>query len=330
MTIPEGGKSMPQKLRVAAFNVENLFARFRFKGKRERYQKPDGGYGYRYREYTAEELHQAVKDGWIVDKTFFAIHDERSKEITAKAIRAVKADVIALQEVESLDTLKRFNRQYRLGYRYSLLIDGNDPRLIDVAVLSKHPFGDVRTHQFETSGRSFVFSRDCLEVEIQLSQHTFLPVFVNHFKSMIGGRKETMPRRRAQAQRVVKILKERFGNRLAQEAFIVLGDLNDYLPSSGLAPLLSQPWLENVVQTRIADSKERWTHYYAGENEYRQLDYLLLSKALADANPQAVPRIERRGMPRRAQEAGKERFEGVGRNYPKASDHCPVVIEIQI
>ncbi len=231
-----------------------------------------------------------------------------------------------------MDTLKRFVAEFlqRQRYTYKVVIDGNDPRLIDVALVSKYPIAHIRTHQFERTagGRSYVFSRDCLEVGVQLSRHTVLPVFVNHFKSMVGGRVQTMARRRVQAEAVVRILKERFGNDPGNAAWVVLGDLNDYLPSGGLAPLLGKPWLENIVE-RLPEH-ERWTHYYHGKKEYRQLDYLLLPRALARANPRAVPRIERKGMPQRAVAYTGPRFPGVGRRQPKASDHCPVVMEIEI
>ncbi|MFQ5846350.1 MAG: endonuclease/exonuclease/phosphatase family protein [Candidatus Methylomirabilales bacterium] len=320
------------KVRIGTFNAENLFARFRFKGVRERYQKPDGRRGYRYRPYSPQELQDVVKDGWTVDKTRFKPFREQNRQLTAQAMKAIKADILGLQEIEGMDTLKRFISAFlgRHGYTYKALIDGNDPRLIDVALLSTYPLAYIRTHQFERTrgGRSFVFSRDCLEVGIQLSRHTVLPVFVNHFKSMVGGRARTMARRKVQAEAVRRILQDRFGNDPGTAAWVVLGDLNDYLPSAGLEPLLGQPWVENVVG-RLPEH-ERWTHYYDGRREYRQLDYLLLSKALARANPKAVPAIERRGMPRRATRYTGPRFDGVGQNDPKASDHCPTVIEINI
>lgn len=315
------------KIRIGTFNAENLFARFRFKGKRVK--KPDGS--YTYRPYTKEELEKIAKDGWAVDKTKFVSFEEQERRITAKAMKAIEADILGLQEIEGMDSLKKFVTEF-LGqekYTYKVLIDANDPRFIDVALLSKYPIAYIRTYQFERTpgGKSFVFSRDCLEVGVQLSQHTVLPVFVNHFKSMMGGRAETMERRRLQAEQVKQILKQQFGQNPGGKAWVVLGDLNDYLPSQGLAPLLGQSWLENVVD-RIPDAQNRWTHYYDDQEEYRQLDYLLLSKALADANPGAIPEIERQGMPRRAERCTGKRFPGVGWNDPKASDHCPVVIEI--
>jgi endonuclease/exonuclease/phosphatase family metal-dependent hydrolase len=309
---------MAKKVRIGTFNAENLFARFTFR-----------------ESYTEADLKEVIKDGWLADQTKFVASKEKEKELKAKAIKAIDADILALQEVENLDGLKRFNAQYLGGmnYRYQLVIDGNDPRLIDVGILSRYPFASIRTHQFQRtkSRRAFIFSRDCLEIDVQITSGARLPIFVNHFKSMIGGRDETMERRKVQAETVVGIIRERLGANPAKEKFIVLGDFNDYMPSPGLEPLVGKDWLENVVQTRL-EPDERWTHYYAKGNEYRQLDYILLSKALALApgNKKAKPEIERRGLGKRATRAGKKRFPGVGANKPKSSDHCPVVIELNV
>ena len=314
---------------IATFNCENLFARFKFKGKRV---KQDGEFVYR--PWTKEELAEIADKGFDVDMAKFETLTGDMRTLTAQAIFGTGADVIALQEVESLETLKIFNSQHlkKSGYKYKVVIDGNDPRLIDVAVLSRHPFSSLMTNQFRRTqnNKSYVFSRDCLEVGIQVTATKQIHLFVNHFKSMVGGRPQTMNRRKIQSEEVVKILKERYGSNPGAKEWVVLGDLNDYIPSTGLAPLLDQPWLENVVQTRTEDENERWTHYWDDKEEYQQLDYILLSKALADKNPSAVPVIERRGLPRRAERYTGERFEGVGQSKPKASDHCPVSIKLKL
>jgi predicted extracellular nuclease len=314
---------------VATFNCENLFARFKFKGKRVKQ-----GDKYVYRPWTKEELADIADKGFDVDLTKFESLTGEMRTLTAQAIYGTDADVIALQEVESLETLKIFNSRHlnKSGYKYKILIDGNDPRLIDVAVLSRFPFSGLMTYQFRRTenNKAYIFSRDCLEVGVRVTATKQLTLFANHFKSMLGGRPQTMNRRKVQSEEVVKILKERFGANPGTKDWVVLGDLNDYIPTAGLAPLLDQPWLENVVQTRISDESERWTHYWDEKEEYQQLDYILLSKSLADKNPGAVPAIERRGLPRRAERYAGERFEGVGQNRPKASDHCPVSIKLKL
>jgi endonuclease/exonuclease/phosphatase family metal-dependent hydrolase len=62
----------------------------------------------------------------------------------------VDADVLALQEVENLDAPRRFNRDHLdRPYAYEALVEGNDPRFIDVAVLSRLPIANLTSHRFE-------------------------------------------------------------------------------------------------------------------------------------------------------------------------------------
>ncbi len=92
--------------------------------------------------------------------------------------------------------------------------------------------------------------------------------------------------------------------------------------------------------------QDRWTLYYASgptndptrpeERETRhlvQLDYLLASPAVAKANPAAVPQIVRAGQPHRTifpPGQDVERYPRTGWDRPKASDHCPVAVPLEI
>ncbi len=300
---------MPATLRIATFNAENLFARYRFK---------DG-------------LAPREDDGFTINDLAFKIHDEESKKITAKAIRAVNADVICLQEVESLPVLDRFNSYYLGGMKYNhrAVIDCFDPRQIDVAVLSRYPIVSLRSHRDERNkkGTAFLFSRDCLEIELDIGGKA-LTLYANHFKSMMEGRDATRARRQEQAERVAAIVDARWKKSGYKGNFVVLGDLNDYPEGkTALASLLDHKGLSNVL-TRLPQS-EQWTHYYAGGNSYSQLDYLLLSKGLAQANA-GKPMVMRGGLPWRAQRVTGERLEGVGENEPKASDHAPLYMDITL
>src|ERR1044072_9181941 len=66
-------------LRLATFNVQNLFAPFRFDDQ--------------------VDPADAVSDGWDVNATLFRLQDDDSKRLTGETIKAMRADVIALQEV---------------------------------------------------------------------------------------------------------------------------------------------------------------------------------------------------------------------------------------
>lgn len=315
------------KITIATFNCENLFQRFKFTAKA-----------------SPQKVDNAVKNGFIIDRTLFQRIIDDEKKLTAKAIVATGADIVCLQEVENLDTLKNFCSKYLTGknsYPYKILIDGNDPRLIDVAILSKIPIDSVVTHQYKKgSNNRNVFSRDCLEARFTIGTKPF-SVFVNHFKSMLDksaktpaqSRANTAAKRKAQCEAVVDILKQRFANP-GKAAWAVVGDFNDYIDGqTSLAALTNQPWLENVVD-RLPVA-ERWTHWWDTTKvpipeRYKQIDYILLSKSLAQANATVKPVIIREGLPRKAALYTGPRFTGVGPSKPSASDHCPVVIKISI
>ena len=150
---------------------------------------------------------------------------------------------------------------------------------------------------------------------------------------MMGGRDQTADRRAEQAAEVMKIVTARFGEELDGD-FIVLGDLNDYLdpyPDGRVHPLAP---IDNVLHNVVAELTaplDAWTHYYDDDDAYRQLDYLYVSPRLwaaAQADGGLDVHIERQGLPWRAERFDGDRIDGVGEDSPKASDHCPVVLQI--
>ena len=315
------------KIRIATFNCENLFARFKF----NKDVKPE----------------DAVIDGWLADRTNFTINDEESKKLTASAIKETKADIIALQEVESLLALRRFRNKYlkQKGYNHIIVLDGNDPRFIDVAIMSKYPLENIDTHvdEWNKEIKWYTFSRDCLECDVVLPDNKRIRLFVNHFKSMFdkddpcNGRNKSHRKRQIQSERVMDLVEDEFPS--GDGNYVILGDLNDYMETdsqgkTGIDEIVNWNKVENVVKR--LPSEDQWTHYYAGNSQcghpktYKQLDYILLSKTLADVNLPSIPKIVRKGLPLSADRYSGPRFEGVGQKKPKASDHCPVVIEIDV
>ena len=126
------------------------------------------------------------------------------------------------------------------------------------------------------------------------------------------------------------------GDHAGDQPFIVLGDLNDDLETdaagqTGIDELVEWDEIEDVISRRASD--DRWTHFFRprvpGPDPvfYHQLDYVLVSRSLAQASG-GVPDIIRKGLARRAALYTGPRFETVGLDKPVASDHCPVVFEV--
>jgi endonuclease/exonuclease/phosphatase family metal-dependent hydrolase len=212
---------------------------------------------------------------------------------TAEVIKTIDADIQCVVEVEDRLTLERFNDSLLKGpraYPYNIVIDGNDPRGIDVGLLSRFPIAAVNTHVFDKTSKtskSRIFSRDCLEVEFSLPRKRQLFVLVNHFKSQgYGTQASSDARRKGQANRVAAILR-RYD--LEKDLVVVAGDFNDGPQSAPLTTLLRTKNLTDVLAKQFPDPRERWTY-----RDKSQLDYLLVSKPLADA--MTVAGIERRGL----------------------------------
>ena len=315
-------------IRLATFNCNNLFQRFKFG--------------------TGVDQSQIINEGWLANTLDAQLFNETEKALTAAAIMETKADIIALQEVESMNTLRLFRDRFlggRQNFPHGILISGNDTRLINVAVLSKYPIASIETHvdEWDEEFQRPLFKRDCLECDIAVGSGNKIRIFVNHFKSMYdkddpcNGRNNSMKERSRQAQRVKEIVSERFPG--GDDVYAILGDFNDYLEtdSQGMSAIKDLVRWDNVVDViERLPTEERWTIYFEGNDQcgqaatYKQLDFILLSKSLAENNQSVIPTIIRKGVQKSATLYKGPRFEGIGDVTPRSSDHCPVVIELKI
>ena len=222
---------------------------------------------------------------------------------------------------------------------------------------------DIHTKELADTGNDpheRIFRRDCLEIDLKIGGRP-LTVYVVHFKSMgsprdgVPGREFTMPIRVAEAKAVRRIIEDRFGKtKSANMRWLICGDMNDYqervvVDGDGYAGYGFSPVREEMSSLDIFSADgfavnpverlpelERWTLYHTRGPEERhlcQLDYLWLSPSLAELNGKAMPDIIRSGQPWRTllppgQET--ERYPRTGWDRPKASDHCPVAITLDM
>lgn len=154
------------EITVGTFNLNNLFSRYNFEAEIDALPAggPDLGGTVEYK-FAPGSIRLRTYLGRLVK----AKDPTATQKITDR-IRTMSADVLAVQEVEDIDTLRQFNRDWLNNlYPYVTLIEGNDPRLIDVGVLSKLPVGGVTSWQHARHAADPaqpVFGRDLIEVEI--------------------------------------------------------------------------------------------------------------------------------------------------------------------
>ena len=367
------------KLRIGTFNVENLLTRHRFQpggrfetdaalslfhfprpGEREAVERSLAvALEDDKRQMTALALAEAHADIWMLQEVdslaslqaFFAnyvhrIADHRYGHFTL------------------LDGNDRRNIDIGFAARRDLLA----PHQVTVRSHREMTFAQAGAHDRELAALGIspddrVFARDCLEVRLDFGDRE-LSLFGCHLKSMNNGRDDgrqaTLPLRRAEARAVRAIIERRFGEGWRHENWVVLGDLNAY--RIGLGPLAQpvdegesgiEPLLDDfaIDPMEWLPAHERWTHFRRFWSEERQalleshmpLDHILLSPALAAANPDAAMGMIRRGLPYRVPLDPREpdrsmarlatsadRYPRVGWDRPKASDHCPLTIDLTL
>lgn len=316
-------------LRIANFNVENLFSRYTILNleSKER-EKAD-------LDLENLSLANKVRKGQTLTQLRREPINEIAQQNTAKIIDLVNADIICLQEVEGLPTLREFAERIiepiqkeskNKPYKYFMSIDGNDQRGIDVAIMSRYPFGNIKTHMYESDPvtKKQLFSRDCLEVEI-LAKNEKLNFLLNHFKSQISskGDQNGIKKRTRQANRVAEIIHE-LSSSNSNGRYIVAGDFNDAPSGESLKTLLSKDTgMYNSIKEM--NSNDQWTYIHGTKKQ--QLDYLLVSENLKSKIKNV--NIERRGLSKSRTAYKGLRLPTVGKDGTEASDHCSIYIDFE-
>lgn len=300
-------------VKVGTFNLNNLFSRFNFAGEIEALSEGDAEVSVSYTFNDPGTYRIRTFQGKLVKEK---PAEERS--LIASRILAMDVDVLAVQEVEDINILRSFARDSLASqYPYQVLIEGNDPRLIDIGILSKLPVGAITSwryavHPENTSDQ--VFSRDLLEVEIlnPTRSKRLFTVYNNHLKSQyvpfnedpVLGAERANRRRLQQAEIVARIIAARMR---PNSSYIVLGDMNDSVESEFLEPMINSPDLglvNGLTQPRETRPPKpddppagttAWTHRFKPAGlpaRYELFDQIWLSPALAVKQTDAV--IDRR------------------------------------
>lgn len=251
-------------MRVASFNLNNLFSRFDFAAEVDslppagpapvkittEIDPRDPGHA-KFRTFKG----RLVKGKSAVDRAKLATR-----------IAAMDADVLAVQEAEDVTTLTAFasNDLAGLGYKHIVLVEGNDERLIDVGILSRLPIGAVTSWRhavFQPSDTHSVFSRDLLQVEILSADRSrkLLTIFNTHLKSKFCDfredpvlcQKHNNTLRGQQAETAARIIAAQMR---PSSRYLVCGDFNDGPKANPLAPLVANGTLKLV--NGLADAKE--------------------------------------------------------------------------
>ncbi len=216
----------------------------------------------------------------------------------AAVLGRLDADLVLLQEVENLPLLERLAAQ--AGYPEARLVEGSDPRGIDVAALSRRPLQAYVSHRddLDASGAP-LWPRDCVEAHLVVAGRR-LALLGSHLSS---ARSDDGTRRARQAARMRAL-----ADGLAAAGVLVLagGDLNDEPTAPSLAPLLGDGRWSGPAAALPPEAAWTWS----GGGARLVLDHLLVQRG----GVAAVVRSSVEGGP----------------DVTAASDHRPVVLDLWI
>ena len=223
-----------------------------------------------------------------------------AKAKVRESLRALRADVVALQEMGGTNALLELRASLKaegFDYPYWEHVTGHDTN-IHLAVLSKFPIIDRRPHpndSFLLFGQRFRVSRGFVEVDIQVTTNYSFTLMTAHLKSRRAVPEADEAELREQE---AILLREKIDLCLKSNPaakLIVLGDFNDTKDSKSTRALMGRGRLA-LLDTRPAEpngddapsSNPRhaprnitWTYHYGKEDTYSRIDFILISQAMA-------------------------------------------------
>ncbi len=220
----------------------------------------------------------------------------KSQESEARvrdSILALHPDVIALQEMGSSNALIELEAKLKangLDLPYWDQVSAYDTN-IHLSLLSRYPIVGRREHTNETfvlDGRRIEVKRGFEDVDIQINARFRFTLIAAHLKSRIPSLAADEEEWRYQEAQVLRrVIDARFAE--APDCnLIVFGDFNDVQDSKPVKTILGRG-KTRMFDTRPAERNNAapsdarqitWTHYYAKEDVFSRIDYILMSHAM--------------------------------------------------
>jgi endonuclease/exonuclease/phosphatase family metal-dependent hydrolase len=225
---------------------------------------------------------------------------EAAKAKVREAIKAMNVDVLAVEEMGSREAFAEFVASLRadgVDYPHTEYVQSQDAQL-HVAVLSRFPMVARHSHTNESfllNGRRMHVLRGFAEVDIQVGATYQFTLLSAHLKSK---RQSGFSDEEDVREQEALVLREKIDTILSQRPnanLVVLGDMNDFRDARSTRAIIgrgrnalvdTRPTERNGDTHAIANQpgayrQITWTHFYAKEDTYARLDYILLSRGMA-------------------------------------------------
>ncbi len=212
---------------------------------------------------------------------------EKEKAVVRATIRSVEPDILALQEIGSLEFLLELRDDLaREGLRYDgyAIAEAADETRRLGALWKAERVIEAVTHAdiaFTYFGQRLPMKRGLLELKLgRGGSQPSASIFVAHLKSRYtDDRRDTQSakRRAREAQAARDRILELFPDP-SNQRFLIVGDLNDGPDSGAVGRFIAKGRRPLTRMIELTDrSGLRWTHDYRKAGMYSQIDYILVS-----------------------------------------------------
>lgn len=272
-------------------------------------------------------------NGWVPVQTVPL--NPVATENKAKVIAEGNSDILLLQETEDRNSLKEFNLEFlpkynMVPYSEQLVLQGNDPKGLELGLLTKNGFTvlGIKTFMDDRNDKNdLLFDKNVLQYEITTPSGNIFWLIAVHFIDTAKDKETTEGIRFQQAYRVAELYQEM--RREGKLNVLVAGTFNAVSYCHSLSPLLQETDLKDVAKhsgfnvdldTGKDSNYYRLGAYRMGIN-IKQKDYLLLS-------PEMFKRVKSAGLNRKAvwpDKPGKWQVYNSLQNRDQAASYHPMV-----
>jgi endonuclease/exonuclease/phosphatase family metal-dependent hydrolase len=236
---------------------------------------PSAPTALRVATFNAHDLFDDTQDGNepVIDRDAYAAR----LAAIARVLALLESDIVVLQEVENVRVLEALagGEASALGYAHAVLLPGNDPRGINIGVLSREPFESVLSHRNDVlpgADGLHRYARDCLELHRTVRGRDFVLLAV-HLKSKSA---PDDPDRRLAEARHTRSIADTITRADPSSAILILGDMND-VPGSPPLSAIEGPRSESYADAASVPPFA-WTYAYGADREL--IDHQMMSPVL--------------------------------------------------
>lgn len=232
--------------------------------------QPRGPASLRLANFNTRNLFNDKDDSdTVVDETIVSTEEYQNHlSEVAIALASLDADVVMLIEVENEAVLADLVERSEIAgkYQHYKLLPGNDPRGINIGLVSNLPIENAVTHRYDNlrgALANYRYSRDVPEFHLSKNGNPFTLLGV-HFKAKDASDVERDNDKRVAEAKGARALADKLLEDEANGPVVLLGDFNDDTPSTSTQAVKgNNPEFTHAVGDKPAS--EQWTVSYGGE-----------------------------------------------------------------